>query len=162
MTELSKEAFALLLREAMPTIVQEMFGAPIEEIKSQMQVNTSLSRNASVAYLGTLLGISGKQLLEANDKLAAHFSRLTPEQQSNYTTDESVISLWNELSDTTPSAPESVAAPTNGSYKVDSEGNRVFSFAEAAAINDNPDADPALVQQLQEAYLLDNVAEPEF
>lgn len=112
-TELSKEAFAQLLIEALPGAIQEVLGVGIPDIQQQFSIVNTVAANAAQTRLSALLGVQGEELIEASQKLTEYYSNLAPHERSKYDDDNAVIDLYKSMSagSATPS-PDAGEAPT--------------------------------------------------
>jgi hypothetical protein len=118
-TELSKEAFTQLLLEALPDAIQSLLGVDIPGIQQQFSIVNTVAADAAQARLGQLLGVQGKELIEASKKLTDYYAGLAPHERSKYENDSAVIDLYQSMSSqsTTPSPDSGVEGFTSRRFK---------------------------------------------
>jgi hypothetical protein len=118
-TELSKEAFAQLLVEALPDAIYNVLGVDIAGIQQQFSIVNTVAADAAQARLGQLLGVQGKELVEASKKLTDYYSGLAPHERDKYNDDSAVIDLYKSMSagSSTPSPDSGVEATSTRRYK---------------------------------------------
>ena len=118
MADLTKDTIKELLREILPVVVEEAFGMGIPQLVERVEMNSGVARNSALARLGALLGLQGKELVEASQKLLDHYNTLPETEQASFDDDSKVIDLWGSI---TAQAPATVPSDTASGGAEDSK-----------------------------------------
>lgn len=120
MADLTKDTIKELLREMLPTVVEETFGMGIPQLVQRVEMNSGVARNAAMARLGALLGLQGRELVEASQKLLDHYNTLPETEQATFDDDSKVIDLWGSITSQAPSpVPSDTASGGAEESKID-------------------------------------------
>lgn len=120
MADLTKETIKELLREMLPTVVEEAFGMGIPQLVERVELNSGVARNAAMGRLGALLGLQGKELVEASQKLLEHYNTLSETEQASFDDDTKVIELWSSITSQAPTpVPSDTASGGASESKID-------------------------------------------
>ena len=120
MADLTKDTIKELLREMLPVVVEETFGMGIPQLVERVEMNSGVARNAAMARLGALLGLQGKELVDASQKLLDHYNTLPDTEQASFDDDGKVIELWGSITSQAPSpAPSDTASGGAEESKID-------------------------------------------
>lgn len=158
---ITQEAFYELLMQVLPQAVEQTFGMPPAQITERFNLNDTLAQRATQAYAAIQLGLTGKEATQAFDKLTKHYNALPAAEQAKYTSDDSLLELWQSISDNTPDAPEAAAPKSDADgFRFRADGERLFSYDEAQEVLNTPGVDERLYAEVVHAYEVGAVEEP--
>lgn len=139
MADLSKDAITALVREILqaelPTMAEQMLGRSVSDLVTQIDRNSNIAHDAAVTRLGSVLGLKGKALTEAAQKLLEYNDSL-PDDQKFGDDDESVLDAWNKLNPDAPQAPTpaDVATTDGSSQQLNEDGLPIYTREQLANI----------------------------